>query len=109
MKSTFFFGFATVTLWLCCCVLLGASVPVPSASESTGNPATDGAAANSPQFLYMSRLHDRLKDAKMEQTSDIKDEHTSGTLIATSFEAVGDVAGTGALVIAIVLVCAYSN
>ena len=107
MKSTLFLGLVSITSWLCSCVLLGASVPVPS--ESTGNSGIDGAVTNSPQFLYMSRLHDRLKDSKMEQTSDIKDEQTSGTLIATSFEAVGDITGTGALVIAIVLVCAYGN
>ena len=77
-----------------CCLSLVASAPAPEAGN-TGSGASQ--ASNSPQFLYMKWLHDRIKDQKMNMESvvELKDEQTSGTLIATSFEASGDISGTG--------------
>ena len=91
----------TVALCLFCCALLVASAPAaPSPAGSSGLDSEHQVEKNTPQFLYMSRLHDRLNAAEMEQTvgdtEAIKDKQTSGTLIATSYGAVGDIAGTGA-------------
>lgn len=92
----------TVALCLCCCALLVASAPAaPSPAGSSGLDSEHQDEKNTPQFLYMSRLHDRLNAAEIrEQTvggaEAIKDKQTSGTLIATSYGPVGDIAGTGA-------------
>lgn len=78
-----------------------ASAPARAPGNSGPSGANDHQGNNSPQFLYMKRLHDRIKDKKVDRDSvvTIKEEQTSGTLIATSFEADGDVSGTGGLLI----------
>ena len=71
------------------------SAPTPGTSgTSTGDKPDSG---KSPQLLYMKTLHDRIKGAKVKTGAEeeIKDEDTSGTLIATSFEVTGNVTGAG--------------
>lgn len=88
---------------LICLVCWGlvASAPARAPGNSGPSGANSHLSSNSPQFLYMKRLHDRIKDKKVDRDSVviIKEEQTSGTLIATSFEADGDISGTGGLLI----------
>lgn len=91
---------SNVLVAICCCLLLALpSTPAPArrAAEEGGNAVTINKASNSPQFLYMKRLHERIKDSKVDvdPAVELKDEQTSGTLIATSFEASTDINGTG--------------
>ena len=78
-------------------ICLSCSVQSAPAAQPTaaGNP--ESTSSTSPQFLYMKRLHDRIKDVKVKVDPEegIKDERTSGTLIATSIEAASDISGTG--------------
>ena len=73
------------------------SAPAHTPGSSSRSGTNDKPSSSSPQFLYMKRLHDRIKDRKVDRDSivRIKEEETSGTLIATSFEAAGDISGTG--------------
>lgn len=75
-------------------MLLAASAPASLGGGDAVN-GPDNKNSASPQLLYMRRLHDRIKGTKIERDVEIKDEQTSGRLIATSFEAAGDITGTG--------------
>ena len=70
------------------------SAPAPGASGAGADKAASG---KSPQLLYMKTLHDRIKGAKVKAGAEgeIKDEETSGTLIASSFEVTGSITGAG--------------
>ena len=83
------------------------SAPAPETSGTEDRPSTS---SDSPQLLYMKTLHDRIKGAKVKMAPQegVKDEETSGTLIATSFEVTGDIAGTGEYV-AIVSYSTYTE
>lgn len=88
---------ALMGLYCYCMIQTAVSAPAPG---SSGTPSVTGdkpSSGNSPQLLYMKALHDRIKGAKvkMEAEEEIKDEDTSGTLVATSFEVTGGVTGAG--------------
>ncbi len=85
---------ALVGLCYCLMIQTATSAPTPGASGADADKAPSG---KSPQLLYMKTVHERIKGAKVNvgAEGEIKDEETSGTLIATSFEVTGNVTGAG--------------